>query len=98
MKDFADNEGIRLAQRGLPPAEVLKEVEAQVRKEFPEKFTNPNRSRPGAVEGTTNKGTSSKEVYALSDDERNVMTRLVKSGILTKEQYIADLKAAKGEK
>lgn len=98
MKDFADNEGIRLAQRGLAPAEVLREVEAQVRKEFPEKFTNPNRSRPGAVEGTTNKGTSSKEVYALSDDERNVMNRLVKSGILTKDQYIADLKAAKGEK
>jgi hypothetical protein len=99
MKAFADVEGIRLQQSGLSPAEVLREIEAQVRKEFPEKFTNPNRARPGAVEAGSNKGTaSSKESYQLSDDERMVMNRLVKSGTLTKEQYIADLKAAKGEK
>lgn len=98
MKAFADVEGIKLAQSGLSPAEVLKEIEVQVRREFPEKFTNPNRSKPSAVEGVTNKGGSQKEVYSLSDDERNVMNRLVKSGIMTKEDYIRDLKAAKGEK
>lgn len=98
MKAFADVEGVKLAQSGMAPADVLKEIEAQVRREFPEKFTNPNRNRPGAVEGNTNKGGSQKETYSLSDDERNVMNKLVKSGILTKEEYIRDLKAAKGEK
>lgn len=98
MKAFADVEGIKLAQSGMKPAEVLKEIEAQVRREFPEKFTNPNRSKPGAVEAGAGRGTSGRESYSLSDDERSVMNRLVKSGTLTKEQYIADLKAAKGER
>lgn len=98
MKAFADVEGIKLAQSGMSASEVLKEIESQVRKEFPEKFTNPNRTRASAVEAGASKGVSSKENYALSDDERNVMNRLVKSGIMTKEDYIRDLKSAKGEK
>lgn len=95
MKAFADVEGVRLAQSGMPADQVLREIEAQVRKEFPEKFTNPNRSRPSAVEAGAGRGTSSKESVSLSDEERSVMNRLVKSGTLTKEQYLADLKAAK---
>lgn len=102
MKVFADSVGMQLGDEvragRMTPAEVLKEIETQVRKEFPEKFTNPNRAKPGAVEAGSNRGVSSKEQYALSDDERNVMNRLVKSGIITKEKYIADLKAAKGER
>lgn len=98
MKAFADVEGIKLSQQGLSPAEVLREIEAQVRKEFPEKFTNPNRSKPGAVEAGTRSGPSKAEAYQLSDSERKVMNTLVRSGTITKEQYIADLKAAKGEK
>lgn len=99
MKAFADVEGIRLAQSGMPAADVLKEIEAQVRREFPEKFTNPNRAKPSAVEAGAGKGGSAKaDNYSLSDDERSVMTRLVKSGTLTKDEYIRDLKAAKGEK
>lgn len=99
MKAFADVEGVKLAQSGLSPAEVLREIEAQVRREFPEKFTNPNRSKPGAVEASRGSGATPKaEAYQLSEDEHRVMTRLVRSGIMTKEKYIADLKAAKGEK
>lgn len=99
MKAFADVEGLKLANSGMNPSEVLKEIEAQVRREFPEKFTNPNRSKPGAVEGGTAKPAGGKgESYPLSDDERHVMNRLVKSGTLTKEDYIRDLKAAKGER
>lgn len=96
MRTYADVEGFKLAQRGVPPEQVLKEVEALVRKEFPQRFTNPNRERTSGVEGGTGKGapTSGKESYQLSDEQRTVMNRLVKSGALTKEQYIADLKAA----
>lgn len=98
MRAFAEAIAAPLIQQRLDPQEVLKQVEAQVRKEFPNRFTNPNRSRPGAVEAPINKGGSQKESYALSDDERQVMNKLVKSGVLTKEDYIRDLKAAKGEK
>lgn len=96
MKAFADVEGVRLAQGGMPADQVLKEVEAQVRREFPEKFTNPNRNRPSAVEAGAGRGTSTKsDNIVLNDEERSVMNRLVKSGTLTKEQYLADLKSAK---
>lgn len=103
MKAFADAEGVRLGslvQSGqMTPAEVLREIETQVRREFPEKFTNPNRSKPGAVEGSRGSGNTAKaDSYQLTEDEHRVMTRLVKSGIMTKEKYIADVKAAKGEK
>lgn len=95
MKAFADVEGIKLHNSGLSREEVLKEIETQVRKEFPEKFRNPNRDKPGAVEAGRGTGVTTKETVSLSDQERSVMTRLVKSGIMTKEQYLADLKVAK---
>jgi Tfp pilus assembly protein PilN len=96
LKAYADAEGIKLAKSGEPPEEVLKKVEALVRRKFPEKFTNPNRSKAGAVESGAGKGSSQKESYPLTDAERNVMNRLVKSGTMTAAQYIADLKAVKG--
>lgn len=96
MKTYADTKGLEMAHQGMDPEEVLTAVEKLVRSKFPEKFTNPNRNKPGAVEPGAGKGTSAKgESYSLSDEERGVMNRLVKSGIMTKEQYIADLKTAK---
>lgn len=96
MKTYADTKGLEMAHSGMEPNEVLKEVELLVRRKFPEKFTNPNRSRPGAVEAGAGKGTTAKaDSYSLSDEERGVMNRLVKSGIMTKDDYIRDLKAAK---
>jgi hypothetical protein len=98
MKTYADQVGINLAQSGATPAEVLKKVEEAVRKEFPNKFTNPNRARPGIVEGTSNKSPSKSEKFELSDQERKVMNNLVSSGVLTKDEYIADLKKLKESK
>lgn len=95
MRAFAEAVGNELQASGVSdPARILKEVEAQVRKEFPHKFSNPNREKPSAIEGSSNKGNNAKESYALTDDERSVMNRLVKSGVMTKEQYIEDIKAA----
>lgn len=94
MQAYADRLGAKLAERGLPPSEVLKEVEAQVRREFPNRFTNPNRAKASAVEGSTaSPKTSSKDNFQLSPVQRQMMERLVKSGVMTKDQYIADLKA-----
>ena len=93
MVDFADAEGHRLAAlRTMSPEQILHEVEARVRREFPHKFTNPNRQKPGAVEGSGNRPANAKEDYPLTDEQRSVMNRLVRSGTLTKEEYIADLK------
>lgn len=95
MRAYADALGRDLAYKGLPPSEVLKEVERQVRMEFPTKFSNPNRNKPGAVEGSTNKGGKSEDSLSLSDEERRVMQRFVRTGVMTEKEYTAELKRIK---
>ena len=97
MKTFADQIGSELAAQGIAPAEVLRQVEQAVRKEFPAKFTNPRKNEAPDVEaqrGTSNKRVSSEE-NSLSEVERKIMNDLVRSGVMTKEKYLADLKAVK---
>lgn len=97
MKAYADELGRELALRGgRQPSDILREVERLVKEEFPHKFRNPNRDRPGAVEGSSGKGSKSKDDFVLSDEEKRIMERFVRTGALTKEQYIADLKATRG--
>ena len=97
MKVFADEVGNKLALAGASPTEILGEVERRVKKEFPEQFTNPNREKPGSVESGGSKGSQAKSNFQLTDEETRVMNRFVRAGILTKEQYIADIKASRGE-
>jgi len=97
MRAYADSLGRKLAAAGSSPTDVLKEVERQVKQEFPHKFTNPNRGKPGAVEGSSGKGGKGVDSFALSDDERRVMQRFVRSGVMTEAQYIKDLKSVRGE-
>jgi hypothetical protein len=96
MRAYADALGRDLAYKGLTPSEVLREVEKQVREEFPQKFRNANRDKPGAVEGSTNKGGKSGGEITLSDDERRVMQRFVRTGVMTEKEYMAELKRIKG--
>lgn len=101
MKMFADQVGATLASRGMSPSDVLKEVEKAVRKEFPQKFTNPNKASAPDVDSSVGKP---KNVSRGADDsfmneqEKKVMNDLVRTGVLTKEKYISDLKAIKGLK
>jgi regulator of replication initiation timing len=105
MRKFADDIGTQLHARGMNPAEVLKEVEAAVRKEFPQKFTNPNKANAPAVEsgaGTKRTAGRPRDEVELSDMERKVMNDLTKmrdkdgKPFMTREQYIADIKKARG--
>jgi hypothetical protein len=93
MKAFADALGQTLARQGKSPSEVLKEVERQVREEFPNRFKNPNRDKPGAVEGASVKsGGSSKSTYQPSEVERQVARKFVKTGVFkTEEEYYKQL-------
>ena len=97
MREYADEVGVRLAATGVPPSEVLKQVEVAVRKEFPHKFRNQNKeSAPDvSTSRTGTRGSSKGESIELNDQERRIMNTLVSQGVLTKEKYIADLKAAK---
>ena len=95
MKAYADSLGRSLAYSGMSPTEVLKEVERKVKAEFPHKFTNPNREKAAPVEGSVNKGGRGSDSFQLSDDERRVMQRFVRTGVMTEKEYIAELKRTK---
>lgn len=100
LREEADTIGLAHSQRypNKTPEEVLSYVEKQIKKMYPEKFTNPNRSKPTAVEGASAPVSRSTSSFELSDDEKRAMMTFVRSGIMTKEQYISDLKSIKGMK
>jgi Zn-finger nucleic acid-binding protein len=97
MRAYADRIGNKLGAQGdMSPNEILREVEQAVKKEFAAKFENPNRNKPSAVEGGSNKATGRKETFQLSEEERRVMQRFVKTiPGMTEEKYMADLKKIK---
>lgn len=96
MRGWADARGIELAEEGKSPREVLKVLQTEVKDRFKEKFSNPNRERAGAVEGVRGRpSTSGAAEYELTDTERTIMNTLVAQKVLTKEEYIAQLKAVK---
>jgi len=96
MKAFADALGADLARAGNSPSEVLKKVAAEVRKEFPNKFRNPNQDRPGAVESGKGNGVSRTGSFSLTDEERRVMNTFVRQGVMTEKDYISELKKVRG--
>lgn len=97
MRAFADQKGIELHRRGLDPAEVLTEVEKAVRKEFPQKFTNPNKeAAPNLEKGGTHQKSNSKDTFELSEQERKIMNDFVRQKLMTKEEYIKSLKDVRG--
>jgi hypothetical protein len=97
MRAFADRVGADAAARGASVTDVLNIVEQEVKKEFAEKFTNPNRAKAPGVEGSSNKGGSKKDTFELTSDERRVAERFIRTVPgMTMEKYVADLKKIKG--
>lgn len=102
MRVYADEAGKQFQKQGLAPAEVLKAVDAAVRKEFPNKFTNPRRDAPGSVENANSKGSPSADAFVLTEKQTRVMNNLISQKgrdgkpLMTKAEYIADLKKIRG--
>jgi hypothetical protein len=88
-------EQIGRTRPGLSTAERLAAVKEEMRKEFPTKFSNPNRDRSAAVAtpGTAPRAGANKKAKTEADlpaEDRAVMERLVRAKALTKEQYLKD--------
>lgn len=99
MKAYADTVAQQLNKQGITGNALLKGIDAEIRKAFPAKFTNPNRERVGAVEGASTRSIgSSRETFQLSEQEQRIMQTFVRDGVMTKAEYIADLKKVKGIK
>jgi hypothetical protein len=94
MTAFADKLGVELAQEGHSPDEVLRRVSREVKEEFKHKFTNPKREGPSAVEGGSRKATKSlgDDTGGMPEEDVRMMNKIVRSGIMTKEQYLKEYK------
>lgn len=99
MREYADTVGMGYANRnpGIDPEDVLQFVTKEVKARFKDSFVNPNRSKPSSVEGASapaaNKGS-----FELTDDERRTMNTFVRAGVMTKDEYIAEVKKMRGSK
>jgi hypothetical protein len=91
MRKAADALGLELHQAGHAPSEVLKMVETEIRKEWAHKFENQATKRTMAVEPST-RSTAKGDSFKLTADEEEIMRQIVRSGVMTKEQYLEDLK------
>lgn len=101
MRQYADVVGLGYAQQNpnLDPEDVLQYVAAQVKARFRDKFVNPNRTKPSSVEGANTTSSPKKESgIELTDDERRVMNTFVRANVMTKEEYISQLKSMRGIK
>lgn len=96
MKAFADRLGQELQAAGNSPSEVLKKVAVAVREEFPNRFRNPNRDKPGNVESGGSRPAGKQGSFQLTDEERRAMSRFVKLGALTEAEYIESIKKVRG--
>jgi len=99
LRDYADTLGMGYAQRnpGLDPEEVLQYVTTQVKSRFKEKFSNPNRTKPSSVEGNSAPA-ANKSSFELTEDERRTMNTFVRAAVMSKEDYIAEVKKMRGTK
>jgi len=78
------------------PSEVLKYVTEKIKRTYKEEFENPNRSRPSGVEGGGTRQGTSRDTFTLTEEETRVMNTFVRNGVMTKEEYLKEVKAMRG--
>jgi hypothetical protein len=101
---FADNVDLRATANGfsdivrvenpnLVGRAFLDEVTKRIKKAFPDRFENPNKSQPSAVDGGGSpRPTGSKKpgYNDLPAEAKAACDKFVKAKLLTQEQYVAD--------
>ena len=80
---------IRRTKPGMSYAEQLEEVTKAVKKEFPEKFSNPRRTSAPSVEGATAVAKKGGKSYAdMPKEARDTCDRLVRIHKINKDEYV----------
>lgn len=102
LTHWADSYGQDLLSQGMTPVEVFQEVEKEARKNFPNKFRNPNRDAASAVGNgnTPNKG-KSKDPNAefkatMTRGDLAIMNKFVEQHGMDEAKYIEDLRLISG--
>jgi len=90
--EFANDIGSALMGK-VTGVEFLKRVERAVRAEFPDLFTNPNRTKAGAVDTSAhgNTGSGKGKTYGdLPAEAKAACDKFVKNKWTTREQYVKE--------
>jgi len=74
------------------PEEVFNYVTTKIKKIYKEKFENPNRNKASAVETGGRRQESKEDSIELTDVERKAMNTFIRMGLMTKEEYIKQLR------
>ena len=100
LTEYADFIGSEIVKKnpGKPLAEIYEAVTERIKKARPDKFTNPRRDEPGAVEGGTTTGGGKRGGKSFSDIPRDAQQQYdrlsknfaAKGRKFTKEQYAAE--------
>ena len=97
MRDEADAAGFIYLNNGGDKATLLTHVEQVMKRKFPEKF-GVKRAAPNAVAPTnrTAKPAPKGADVELDESEREAMRTFVRMGVMTEDQYKAEVKKLKG--
>jgi hypothetical protein len=90
MRRKADSLGNAYLAEGVKPEEVLKLVEKDIKKLYPEKFENQAAKRPMAVEPSSRGGGGGSK-YVPTPMEKEVARKFAKQGIMTEAEYYKSL-------
>ena len=98
MRADADSLGEAYARNNpnKTPQEVLEYVTKKIKKLYSDEFQNPNRNRATGVEGGGTRQGTSRDTFTLTAEETKVMNTFVRNEIMTKDEYIAQVKAMRG--
>jgi hypothetical protein len=93
LHEYAENLHIRLGRtrKDMSLEENLAFVARDVKKRFPEKFSNPNRAKPAAVEGSSGaavKSKSGRDYADLDAASKAACDKYVKQGLMTRQRYL----------
>ena len=99
MKKHADLIGEVYARQNpdLEPVDVLAYVAKEIKEKFKDKFVNPNRNKQ-TVEGRSPSAPTPKGRIELTSEEVKIMNTFIRTGAMSKEQYLEEVKAMRGSK
>lgn len=102
MHDFADGVASayikrnEISGRSITEHDVFTHVTDKIKRAYPEQFGNPNRDRPGVVTNGDMNGRATKSTFKLTPEQEDVARSFEKSGVMTKAEYIAEIKKLEG--
>ena len=98
LRTYADGVADRLTAEGLTGRAYFSEITRQVKEDFSESFTNPNKSKAGNVEVGGQRAVGSKErsYENLPPDAKASCDGFVKDGFMTREDYVATYEFEEG--